>query len=151
MLNSKISRFACLSVVVLISVIPVVLARYQCTAHTRKPQQRGVRDLNIQKIVESPAILDGVADGFLESTVSRGGKTQLNGWVDWGGSPQILYWRAPSESQYITGYSFKRADISGTGRAFTLITENMKIDDKWCLFVKIKEKFKQIHGQVPVC
>jgi len=151
MLNSKITKFACFSVVLLVSVMPVVLARHEYAEQTRKQHQRNIRNLNIQKLGETQLILDGTANGFLESTVSRGGKTQLNGWVDWGDDPQILYWRAPSESQHISGHSFKRADIPGTGRAFTLITENMKIDDNWCLFVKIEEKFKQVRGQVPVC
>ena len=151
MLNSKITKFACLSVVLLVSVVPVILARHEFAEQTRKQHQRNTRNLTIQKLGETKLILDGTANGFLESTISRGGKTQLKGWVDWGDDLRILYWRAPSETKDISGHSFKRADIPGTGRAFTLIAENMKIDDNWCLFVKIEEKFKQIRGQVPVC
>jgi hypothetical protein len=151
MLDRKITKFACFSVFLLVSVLPVVLARHEHAEQTRKPPQQDIRNLIIKKIGENPLILDGTASGFLELTVSRGGKTQLNGWVDWGDDPQILYWRAPAKSQYISGHSFKRADIPGTGRAFTLISENAKIGGNWCLFVKIKGKFKQIHGQVPVC
>ena len=151
MLNSKTTKFACFSVFLLVSVLPVVLARHEYAEQTRKQDQRDIRNLKILKLDETQLILDGTANGFLESTVSRGGKTQLNGWVDWGDDLPILYWRSPSKTKDISGHSFKRVDIPGTGRAFTLITENMKIDDTWCLFVKIEEKFKQVRGQVPVC
>lgn len=151
MLRRRITIYSSFLCVVTISVTSFVFARHIWSEETKKSQENSVNDLIVIKLAEVPAIVEGIAGGFLESTTTNRGKSLLNGWVDWGDGPQILYWVAPSESRYVSGHIFHRGDIAGTGRAFVLIAEEMKDGSHWCLFVKNGEQFKQVDGQVAGC